>query len=152
MRVSHGCVRLYPENIELLYELVGLGEPVRIINEPYLAGRRDGEWYFEGHIPLEDDTVSAEDHMRKILASFSPEDEKYPVAVDESMVRSVAADGFGVPVRVEQFASNEVLARARVIRNTVVPDPEMPTLEEVRALLDEPLTEEEVAGQIAADE
>jgi hypothetical protein len=28
----------------------------------------------------------------------------------------------------------------------------MPTLEEVRALLDDPLTEEEVAGQIAADE
>ena len=26
MRVSHGCVRLYPENIELLYELVDIGE------------------------------------------------------------------------------------------------------------------------------
>lgn len=152
MRVSHGCVRLYPENIELLYELVGLGEPVRIINEPYLAGQQDGEWYFEGHTPLEDDTVSAEDHLLAILAAMSPEDEKYPVAVDESLVRSVAADGFGVPIRIQQVASTEVIARARVIRNTVVPDPAMPTLEEVRALLDDPLTEEEVAGQIAADE
>ena len=26
MRVSHGCVRLYPENIEFLYNLVGIGE------------------------------------------------------------------------------------------------------------------------------
>ncbi len=152
MRVSHGCVRLYPENIELLYELVGLGEPVRIINEPYLAGQQDGEWYFEGHTPLEDDTVSAEDHLLAILAAMSPEDEKYPVAVDESLVRSVAADGFGVPIRIQQVASTEVIARARVIRNTVVPDPAMPTLEEVRALLDDPLTEEEVAGRIAADE
>ena len=32
MRVSHGCVRLYPENIETLYELVAVGEPVTIID------------------------------------------------------------------------------------------------------------------------
>ncbi|MGI9262364.1 MAG: L,D-transpeptidase family protein, partial [Woeseiaceae bacterium] len=78
MRVSHGCVRLYPENIELLYELVGLGEPVTIINEPYLAGQRDGEWYVEGHKPLEDDKVSADEHLSSILAAMSSEDEKYP--------------------------------------------------------------------------
>jgi L,D-transpeptidase ErfK/SrfK len=42
MRVSHGCVRLYPENIEPLYDMVDIGEPVTIINEPYLAGWRDG--------------------------------------------------------------------------------------------------------------
>jgi L,D-transpeptidase ErfK/SrfK len=29
MRVSHGCVRLYPENIEILYTLVDVGENVR---------------------------------------------------------------------------------------------------------------------------
>ncbi len=58
MRVSHGCVRLYPENIEQLYPLVALGETVRIVNEPYLFGQRDGVLYFEAHAPLEDDTVS----------------------------------------------------------------------------------------------
>lgn len=152
MRVSHGCVRLYPENIEPLYELVGLGESVGIINEPYLAGRLDGEWYFEGHEPLLDDEVSAEAHLATVLASMSSEDEKYPVELDEALVHAVAAEGFGVPVRIQQGASAEVMARARVIRNTVVPDPDMPTLEEVRALLDEPVAEEEGAGPIAADE
>ncbi|MGI9202541.1 MAG: L,D-transpeptidase family protein [Woeseiaceae bacterium] len=152
MRVSHGCVRLYPENIELLYELVGIGESVKIINEPYLAGWQNGEWYFESHRPLEDDKVSAEEHLVAVLASMSSADEKYPVLLNESLVRAVADKGTGVPVRIQQGAATEVMARARVIRNTVVPDPDMPTLEEVRALLDEPITEEEVAGQIAADE
>lgn len=152
MRVSHGCVRLYPENIELLYELVGLGEPVSIINEPYLAGRLEGEWYFEGHKPLEDDKVSAEEHLAAVIASMSSTNEKYPVLLDEALIHAVAAEGFGVPVRIQQGASTEVMARARVIRNTVVPDPDMPTLEEVRALLDEPVAKEEVAGQVAADE
>src|SRR5690606_12810805 len=49
MRVSHGCVRLYPEDIETLYGLAERGTPVTIVNEPFLAGWRDGELYLEMH-------------------------------------------------------------------------------------------------------
>jgi len=152
MRVSHGCVRLYPENIELLYELVGLGESVMIINEPYLAGQRDGEIYFEGHTPLEDDKVSGEEHLQTIFAALQTDDIESPFLIDQEQVRAIAAEAFGVPVRIQQADSTEVMARARVIRNTVEPDPNMPTLEEVRALLDEPLEEEGAGEQVAADE
>ena len=152
MRVSHGCVRLYPENIELLYELVGRGETVMIINEPYLAGQRDGELFFEGHTPLEDDEVSAEDHLQSIFASLQPEGDESQLVVDQEYVRSIATEAFGVPVRIQQTDSAEVMARARVINNTVEPDPDMPTLEDVRALLDEPVAEEEVADQVNMDE
>ena len=150
MRVSHGCVRLYPENIELLYELVGLGEPVIIINEPYLAGQRDGDLFFEGHTPLVDDAVSAEDHLLEVFASLQRDDEDVPIVIDQEHVRAIAAEALGVPVRFGQAETSEVLARARVIRNTVEPDPNMPTLEEVRALLDEPIAEEGVAEQAAS--
>ena len=152
MRVSHGCVRLYPENIELLYELVGRGETVMIINEPYLAGQRDGELFFEGHTPLEDDEVSAEDHLQSIFASLQPESDESQLVVDQEYVRSIATEAFGVPVRIQHTDSAEVMARARVINNTVEPDPDMPALEEVRALLDEPVAEEEVADQVNMDE
>ncbi len=152
MRVSHGCVRLYPENIELLYELVGLGESVMIINEPYLAGQRDGEIYFEGHTPLEDDKVSGEEHLQTIFAALQTDDIESPFLIDQEQVRAIAAEAFGVPVRIQQADSTEVMARARVIRNTVEPDPNMPTLEEVRALLDEPLEEEGAGEQVAVDE
>ena len=152
MRVSHGCVRLYPENIELLYELVGLGEPVLIINEPYLAGQRDGDLFFEGHTPLVDDAVSAEDHLLKVFASLQRDDEDVPIVIDQEHVRAIAAEALGVPVRFGQAETSEVFARARVIRNTVVPDPDMPTLEEVRALIDEPIEEEGVAEQTTVDD
>ena len=42
MRVSHGCVRLYPEDIVRLFAEVPLGTDVYIINEPYVAGGRYG--------------------------------------------------------------------------------------------------------------
>ena len=75
MRVSHGCVRLYPENIEYLYELVEIGETVAIINEPFLVGRLDGELYFEGHAPLEDDAVTAEERLDLLLERWNGETE-----------------------------------------------------------------------------
>jgi L,D-transpeptidase ErfK/SrfK len=47
MRVSHGCIRLYPEGIEALYPLVPVGTPVRIIDEPYVIGWSKGIGYLQ---------------------------------------------------------------------------------------------------------
>ncbi|MDJ0807886.1 MAG: L,D-transpeptidase family protein [Gammaproteobacteria bacterium] len=52
MRVSHGCIRLYPEDIEYFFHQVPIGTPVRIINQPYKAGWHNGELYVEAHNPL----------------------------------------------------------------------------------------------------
>lgn len=52
MRVSHGCIRLYPENIEQLFQQIPVGTPVRIINQPYKAGWLNSELYVEAHHPL----------------------------------------------------------------------------------------------------
>ena len=57
MRVSHGCIRLYPEDIEILFNLVRVGTPVRIIDEPIKAGWVDGELFLEVHKPVEDDFI-----------------------------------------------------------------------------------------------
>jgi L,D-transpeptidase ErfK/SrfK len=47
MRVSHGCIRLYPESIESLYPQVPVGTPVRIIKERVLLGVRGGVVYVQ---------------------------------------------------------------------------------------------------------
>ncbi len=151
MRVSHGCVRLYPENIELLYDLVALGEPVNIINEPFLAGSHDGILYFESHTPLEDDAVSAEEHLAAAFARLERDAGRTMSASGRAHVRAVVAEGHGVPVAVTKSDPGEFLLRARVVHNTVEPDPNMPTLAEVRALLDG-TAEGEVTEKVANDE
>ncbi len=45
MRVSHGCIHLYPEDAALLFRLVRIGTPVRIIDRPVLLGVRAGRVY-----------------------------------------------------------------------------------------------------------
>ena len=48
MKVSHGCIRLYPEAIEELYDLVGKGEKVQIIDQPVKSGWEKKYFVFRG--------------------------------------------------------------------------------------------------------
>jgi len=140
MRVSHGCVRLYPENIELLYSLVEAGETVRIVNEPYMLGWRNGELYFEAHAPLEDDTLPAAERLEALLESAG--EAAGLSGRDADHIRSLASVASGVVSLVSYHDAHEVFARASLIRNTVEPDPNAPTLTEVRELMDEVMAEE----------
>lgn len=152
MRVSHGCIRLYPENIEPLYDMVEIGEPVTIINEPYLAGWRDGELYFESHLPLQDDPVTPGERMQEIFDEARNASGAFIDEAERDRAKSVAGFASGVPTRVLMADSGEVFRRARLVRNTVEPDPNMPTIDEVRALLDEPLDTEDPLDSMPSDE
>jgi L,D-transpeptidase ErfK/SrfK len=132
MRVSHGCVRLYPENIELLYSLVAVGEPVYLVNQPILYGAVDGEAFFESHAVLEDDAVTRDQHLEALFGAT----EAFADDTARGHARAIASEALGLPVRISAADSMELYTRARVVRNTVKPDPEAPTLAEVRALLD----------------
>ena len=53
MRVSHGCIRMFPEDIAYLFDEVGIDTPVRIINVPVKMGWNGDELLVEVHEPLE---------------------------------------------------------------------------------------------------
>ena len=71
MRSSHGCIRLYPEDIEALFARVARGTAVRLVNQPVLAGWRDGQLYLEVHPPLAEEqhdlVAEAEAALRRAL-------------------------------------------------------------------------------------
>jgi L,D-transpeptidase ErfK/SrfK len=52
MTVSHGCIRLYPEDIERLFHLVKVGTPGRFVYQPVKFGWRDNQLYVEVHDDL----------------------------------------------------------------------------------------------------
>ena len=53
LNASNGCMRLYPENVKMLYDDTPVNTPVIIVNQPYLIGQRNGVLYMEAHAPLE---------------------------------------------------------------------------------------------------
>lgn len=52
LRGSHGCVRLFNQDISDLYQHVDIDTPVRIIHAPFKLGFEEGQWYLESHEPL----------------------------------------------------------------------------------------------------
>lgn len=55
MRVTHGCIRLFPEDIEALFAKVDPGTPVHIVNQPYKLGWGTDGLYIEAHPPLDEE-------------------------------------------------------------------------------------------------
>ncbi len=55
MRVTHGCIRMFPEDIEALFSRVAIGTPVYIVNQPYKIGWVEGGFYLEAHPPLNEE-------------------------------------------------------------------------------------------------
>ena len=53
MAVTHGCIRMYPEDIEELFPMVAVGTPVYLINEPVKIAWVDGQLLLEAHPPVD---------------------------------------------------------------------------------------------------
>jgi L,D-transpeptidase ErfK/SrfK len=52
MRVTHGCIRMFPEDVEALFSVVAIGTDVLIVNQPYKLGFGADGLYLEAHQPL----------------------------------------------------------------------------------------------------
>lgn len=55
MRVTHGCMRMYNEDVAKLFPLVPVGAPVYLVNQPVKLGWKNGWLYMEVSQPLDED-------------------------------------------------------------------------------------------------
>ncbi len=134
MRVSHGCVRLYPENIESLFPMVSVDESVVLVNQPILTGWLNGEFYLEGHESLEDDAVAIDAHLQQLYAADGQG--IFDRKKEQDIARAAVMAGRGVPLRIFVDDGDELRRRARLVKNTVKPDASAPTLAKIQELLD----------------
>ncbi len=96
MQVTHGCMRLYPEDIEALFGMVAVNTPVLIVNQPYKWGWHDGELLIEVHPSLQEDVVeppTLTDLTRLIVAAT----ESAPLPIDWTAAERAWREARGVP-------------------------------------------------------
>lgn len=92
-KASHGCLRLYPEDIPILYERVPVGTRVTIVREPVKVGVRAGRVYVEVHVDDDakiDNLAEARRLLKKRGLLGSSDSRKLGAAVRES--RGVPVD------------------------------------------------------------
>ncbi len=100
LKATNGCMRLYPENVELLFKDTSVNTPVAIVNQPYLVGQRDGVLYMEAHAPLEDPGAGAME-LEKVYAKLRTIEKNSGRMLDWKKVKEVQAQARGVPVPIE---------------------------------------------------
>ena len=100
MQITHGCIRLYPEDIEHLFGEVKVGTSVRIVNQRIKTGWLDGALYLEVHHPLDGtDPREIEDATaltRAIVAATA----NRRVKVDWDAAQRAFEQANGMPVRI----------------------------------------------------
>ena len=110
MRVSHGCIRLFPEDIEHIFDQVKIGTQVRIVNQPYLFGWHDDQLYLQAHVPLDEDEREWPDLLLPMARSSLVESGGSNPTVDEVRLRRIAGDPRGYPVPVGRRGADTRLA------------------------------------------
>jgi L,D-transpeptidase ErfK/SrfK len=68
MAITHGCVRMYPEDVAALFPLIPVGTKVWLINEPVKVAFSDGELLVEAHPPVDDEGQNTEDTNMDLLS------------------------------------------------------------------------------------
>lgn len=101
MQVTHGCIRMFPDDIERLAHEVKNDTPVYIVNQRYKAGWQDGVLYLEVHPPLEGAAGAEDKTSRSITATLSEAKQAFPNAeIDWDEVWRVQALESGLPTPV----------------------------------------------------
>lgn len=103
LKATNGCMRLYPENVKLLFNDTPVDTPVAIVNQPYLIGQRDGVLYMEAHTPLEDPGAGATE-LEKVYAKLKTIEKKSGRALDWKKVREVQTEARGIPVPILEMS------------------------------------------------
>ncbi|HYE34005.1 L,D-transpeptidase family protein [Methylocaldum sp.] len=102
MRVTHGCIRMYPEDIERLYPLVNVGTPVHLVNQPVKLGWSDGTLYMEVHQPLDEDRMTYEQLLDSAMDMIEKKTARQQVVLDGAALKQALQQPSGVPVAISK--------------------------------------------------
>ena len=110
MRVTHGCIRMFPEDIEAMFKTVPVGTSVTIVNQPVKFGwTADGRLYLESHPAVKESNVDGENAaaaaieaepespLTSLMRAYIAATEEGGVELDWDAAERVAQAGSGVP-------------------------------------------------------
>jgi L,D-transpeptidase ErfK/SrfK len=126
MRSSHGCMRLYPEDIAVFFDLIPIGTKVTVVNQPYLFGWRDGVLYLQAYAVMEDDSRNWSKDRKRLLAKMlnpklSAKISEHSNEIDWDRVGELAHTPRAVPVPITggHDGVDAIVASSLLVENTL---------------------------------
>ena len=150
-RISSGCIRMYPEDVEVFFEQVDVGTKVTVVNQPIKVGWIDNKLYIEVSADL-DHAIEMEENARVAEpAKLSDEDMEriiraagvYKDRIRWAAVRTAVRERRGYPVYIARRPGYEVdEARTQ----------DMNSSEKLEALEEQDIVEAKLQAQEALEE
>lgn len=105
MRVSYGCLRLYPEDIQSLVMQVPKGTPVRIVDQPYKFGTDNDVIYLEAHAPIKRQGQAGSINLTPLVSGLVDVGGRLSAA-EWNQVMALAERHTGIPIAVTKTKTN----------------------------------------------
>ena len=143
LRASHGCIRLYPEDIAQLFEKIPVGTKVTVVNQPQVYGYRGETLYLQSYPVLDDyasraatkkaksgnaktgaaKTATAKTTESKDAAAFIAANNggNKNIAIDKPLVDELIKNpnGVAMPISQKQVTFDTLVASAPRVENRV---------------------------------
>jgi len=130
MAITHGCIRMYPEDVAALFPLIPVGTKVMLINEPVKVAFVDGELLVEAHPPVDDEGQNtAEPNMDLLSAKLDQALGSTTAAIHWDFAKQAlqAANGIPTVVGIQADMSPEQAAAAEAAEsNAPAPSAQQP--------------------------
>jgi L,D-transpeptidase ErfK/SrfK len=156
-RVSSGCIRMFPEDIDNVFRMIPVGAKVTVVDQPIKAAWIGDELYLEVHPTQEQATLMeregavpdyelSERDLAYIMRVAGPAVEK----LDWNKIRKVVKERKGYPVEIAQRAVNRPVPQPASAE--VAPKTETPKTQTVKPAAEKPVAKKKEAEKIAKQE
>ena len=149
MAVTHGCMRMYPEDIEGLFPLVPVGTKVRIISEPVKTAFVDGQLLLEAHPPVDAEGQTYEPNLELFSQLLDKALGPTTAAVHWDFARETLQVANGLPTTVGLEADLDPPAQPEGVPSSL---PSTTTVDAGSAPAGSPVSTSATAAQTAAAE
>jgi L,D-transpeptidase ErfK/SrfK len=130
MQITHGCVRMYPEDVETLYDVVPLGTAVYIVKQPIKVGWLNNVLYIEAHPDLEGEEMGQEQRYAVALNLIRKATKEEMPEFDQKALNQALKDLDGEPVAIYErppmMAPQEAVPTVEDAIPDIAPDADAP--------------------------
>ncbi|MEQ8234971.1 MAG: L,D-transpeptidase family protein [Gammaproteobacteria bacterium] len=109
MRVTHGCIRMYPKDVATVFGLANVGTPVHIVNQPYKVGIAHGRIYLEVHPHLEEDGQLFADQYSHVMELVLARVRNYDAQLVWGEVRRALESRSGIPHPIGSYRAKKAV-------------------------------------------
>jgi L,D-transpeptidase ErfK/SrfK len=97
MAITHGCIRMYPEDVAALFPLVPVGTKVWLINDPVKVAYIEGEVLLEAHPPVDAEGQTTEPNLELLSQQLDKAVGSDTAAIHWDLARDTLQAANGIP-------------------------------------------------------